>query len=141
MRKITIPAKGAGMAMMAAGGLMVGAAIAFHPAPSADATINHLVMDLDAHSPVQQAAAPANAVVINDFTFGPATLTVAAGTKVVWTNDDADPHTVVSETDPKLFKSPPLDTGETFAFTFDKPGTYRYFCSVHPHMQGTVVVQ
>jgi plastocyanin len=86
-------------------------------------------------------AAAGNQVVIDDFAFGPATLTVAVGTKVVWTNDDADPHTVTSEADPKLFKSPALDTGDTFAFTFDKPGTYRYFCSIHPHMQGIVVVQ
>jgi plastocyanin len=93
------------------------------------------------HLEPQPAAATANEVVINNFSFGPAALTVPVGTKVVWTNDDADPHTVTSETDPKLLKSPPLDTGESFAFTFDKPGTYRYFCSLHPHMRGTIVVQ
>jgi plastocyanin len=90
---------------------------------------------------LKKTKAAANEVVIDDFRFGPAELIVPVGTKVTWTNDDSDPHTVTSEADPKLLKSPPLDTGESFAFTFDKPGTYRYFCSVHPRMQGTVVVQ
>jgi plastocyanin len=87
------------------------------------------------------AAPPSDRVAIDNFSFGPGTLTVAPGTTVVWTNDDPDPHTIVSATDPKVLKSPPLDTGDSFSFTFDKPGTYRYFCSVHPRMQGTVVVQ
>jgi plastocyanin len=86
-------------------------------------------------------ATAANQVANDKFSFGPATLNVAVGTKVIWTNDDADPHTVTSATDPKLLKSPALDTGDSFAFTFDKPGTYRYFCSLHPHMQAIIVVQ
>jgi plastocyanin len=90
---------------------------------------------------VRQAKTAVNEVVIDDFRFGPAVLTVPVGTKVMWTNDDSDPHTVTSETDPKLLRSPPLDTGDSFAFTFDKPGAYRYFCSIHPRMQGTIVVQ
>jgi plastocyanin len=112
------------------------------PAPPAQAVMNHTMMDHAAEPPAAKSvAAAANQVVIDNFTFGPATLTVVVGTKVVWTNDDADPHTVTSETDPKLLKSPPLDSGDSFAFTFDKPGTYRYFCSLHPHMQGIIVVQ
>lgn len=87
------------------------------------------------------AAPPGNAVAIEDFAFGPATLTVPRGTTVTWTNRDDEPHTVMSADDPKLFKSPALDTGDSFAFTFDMAGTYKYFCSVHPHMQGIVVVQ
>jgi plastocyanin len=90
---------------------------------------------------VTEVAVAANEVVIDDFHFGPTELTVAVGTKVVWTNDDSDPHTVTSDADPKLLKSPPLDTGDSFAFTFDKPGTYRYFCSIHPRMQGTIIVR
>ena len=78
-------------------------------------------------------------VKIDNFSFGPATLTVAVGTTVTWTNRDDIPHTVVS-TD-KVFKSKVLDTDEKFSFTFDKPGTYPYFCSIHPKMTGTVVVQ
>lgn len=84
---------------------------------------------------------PANAVTIDNFAFGPAAITVAAGTKVTWTNRDDEPHTVVSADQPRPFKSGALDTGDSFSFTFDKPGTYRYFCSIHPHMTGTIVVQ
>jgi plastocyanin len=106
------------------------------------AAMGHAMMGHGASAPtVTKAVAAANEVVIDDFRFGPAALTVPVGTKVTWTNDDSDPHTVTSEADPKLLKSPPLDTGESFAFTFDKPGTYRYFCSIHPRMQGTIVVQ
>ena len=78
-------------------------------------------------------------VKIDNFSFGPQSITVPAGTKVTWKNRDDIPHTVVS-TD-HVFKSKVLDTDESFSFTFDKPGTYPYFCSVHPKMTGTVVVQ
>ncbi len=88
------------------------------------------------------AAADATAeVTIDNFTFTPAEITVAAGSRVTWVNRDDIPHTVTSADDPRLIKSPPLDTGDTFAFTFATPGTYRYFCSLHAHMQGTVVVR
>jgi plastocyanin len=89
------------------------------------------------------AVAPAepNAVNIDNFAFGPPSITVAAGTKVTWTNRDDEPHTVTSADDPKLFRSAALDTNDSFSFTFDKPGTYRYFCSIHPQMTGTVVVK
>ena len=89
-----------------------------------------------------QQAAPANAEVkIDNFSFAPATLTVAAGTTVMWTNRDDIPHTVVSTDDPKAFKSHVLDTDEKFYYTFTKAGTYSYFCSVHPKMTGTIVVK
>ena len=78
-------------------------------------------------------------VKIDNFNFGPATVTVLAGTTVTWTNRDDIPHTVVS--DDKVFKSKVLDTDEKFSYTFTKPGTYGYFCSVHPKMTGKVVVQ
>jgi plastocyanin len=80
-------------------------------------------------------------VKIDNFTFGPAALTVAVGTTVTWTNKDDIPHTVVSTDDPKAFKSKVLDTDEKFSFTFSKAGTYPYFCSIHPKMTGKVVVQ
>jgi plastocyanin len=79
------------------------------------------------------------AVKIDNFTFGPAALTVMVGTTITWTNRDDIPHTVVS-TD-KVFKSKVLDTDEKFSFTFSTPGTFPYFCSIHPKMTGTVVVQ
>ena len=86
-----------------------------------------------------QAPASSAEVKIDNFSFGPTTLTVAAGTTVTWTNRDDIPHTVVS--DDKVFKSKVLDTDEKFSFTFTKPGTYGYFCSIHPKMTGKVVVQ
>ena len=82
----------------------------------------------------------ANAEVkIDNFVFGPQTITVPVGTTVTWTNKDDIPHTVVS-TD-GVFKSKVRDTDETFSYTFSKAGTYPYFCSVHPKMTGKVVVQ
>ena len=78
-------------------------------------------------------------VKIDNFSFGPATLAIPAGTTVTWTNRDDIPHTVVSPD--KVFKSKVLDTDEKFSFTFAKPGEYTYFCSVHPKMTGKVVVK
>lgn len=78
-------------------------------------------------------------VKIDNFSFGPVAITVKAGTTVTWTNRDDIPHTVVS--DDKLFKSKVLDTDEKFSYTFSKPGTYPYFCSIHPKMTGKVIVQ
>jgi len=80
-----------------------------------------------------------NQVKIDNFSFTPAILTVSPGTTVTWTNSDDVPHTVVS--DDKLFKSKVLDTDERFSYTFTKPGTFPYFCSVHPKMTGQIVVR
>jgi plastocyanin len=91
-----------------------------------------------AANPPQAATAE---VKIDNFSFGPATLTVAPGTTVTWINRDDIPHTVVSTDDPKTFKSKVLDTDEKFSFTFTKAGTYPYFCSIHPKMTATVVVK
>jgi plastocyanin len=83
---------------------------------------------------------PASAEVkIDNFSFGPETLTVAVGATVTWTNRDDIPHTVVS-TD-GVFKSKVRDTDEKFSYTFAKAGTYPYYCSIHPKMTGKVVVQ
>jgi len=78
-------------------------------------------------------------VMAKEFMFAPAALTVAAGSTVTWTNRDDEPHTVVS--DSGLFRSAALDTNESFSFRFDKPGTYRYTCTIHPRMVGTIVVR
>jgi plastocyanin len=87
------------------------------------------------------ASASDPAVTIDNFTFSPATLTVARGSRVVWTNRDDIPHTVTSADEPRAMKSEPLDTGDTFSHVFATKGAFRYFCSLHPHMQGTIVVQ
>jgi amicyanin len=76
---------------------------------------------------------------IDQFTFLPQRITVKAGTTVTWINEDDVPHTIVSSS--KVFKSKALDTADKFSFTFTTPGTYDYFCSVHPHMTGAVVVE
>lgn len=87
----------------------------------------------------QEKPASTAEVKIDNFSFGPAAITVSVGTTVTWTNRDDIPHTVVS-TD-KVFKSKVLDTDEKFSFTFTKPGEYPYFCSIHPKMTGKVIVQ
>lgn len=86
-----------------------------------------------------QAQQAVSEVKIDNFSFSPAELTVAAGTTVTWTNHDDIPHTVASDT--KLFKSKVLDTDEKFSYTFTQPGTYAYFCSLHPKMTGKVIVR
>lgn len=86
------------------------------------------------------ARAATASVVIDDYAFEPMTLRIAAGTAVTWENRDSSPHNVVSNATPRAFRSRTMGTGESFTFTFGEPGTYGYFCSLHPHMQGVVVV-
>lgn len=86
------------------------------------------------------AAAGSRAVDIRNFAFVPAEITVPAGTRVVWTNRDDEAHVVVSTT--AAFKqSGALDTGDQYALVFDQPGSYPYFCAIHPMMRGLVIVQ
>jgi plastocyanin len=85
------------------------------------------------------APAPASAVQIGNFTFKAQVLTVRPGTTVTWTNADDIPHTVTSNTG--VFKSKVLDSGDKFSFTFAKAGQFGYFCSLHPHMTGTIIVK
>jgi len=101
-----------------------------------------------ANPPVQRAAvaaapnAPAMAapaVHIANFTFGPVLLKVRVGQTVTWTNDDDIPHTVTAND--HAFKSKVLDTGERFSFTFTRVGLFPYFCSLHPHMTGKIIVK
>jgi len=89
--------------------------------------------------PAASARAPETEVKIDNFAFAPQRIVVQAGTTVTWINADDAPHTVASST--KVFKSGALDTEDKFSFTFATPGTYDYFCSLHPHMTGTVVVE
>ncbi len=100
-----------------------------------------LVLAAFAGSPVFAADTTANtaAVKIDNFTFNPPVLTIKAGTAVTFTNSDDIPHTVVAED--KTFRSKTLDTDDTFTFTFTTPGHFAYFCSLHPHMTGTIVVE
>ncbi len=84
-------------------------------------------------------AQTANAVVMTNFSFSPMAMTVPVGTTVSWTNKDGEPHTVTSLEG--LFRSGALDTDESFKFKFTKPGVYKYLCSIHPRMTGTVTVK
>jgi plastocyanin len=84
-------------------------------------------------------AAVGSEVGIKDYAFVPKTLTVAVGTTVTWTNRDEEPHTVTSTAGD--FSSPGLDTDEAFSRKFTAPGTYTYFCALHPHMTATIIVK
>ena len=84
-------------------------------------------------------AASAVSVDIKDFTFAPVRLTVPVGATVTWTNHDEETHTVTSATG--AFRSAGLGNEESFSETFTDPGTYQYFCALHPHMKATVIVR
>ena len=86
-----------------------------------------------------QAHAAEAVIKISDFSFSPPLLTVPVGTTVTWVNEDGEPHLVVNGD--MLFKSHALDTGDKFSFTFSTPGKFQYFCAIHPHMVGAVVVE
>ncbi|HEY7064495.1 MAG TPA: cupredoxin family copper-binding protein [Chloroflexota bacterium] len=128
------------------------------PAPAATSPATHAAMSAAAHAsmladraqeraPERLAPSAAPAVVsadaavidIDAFQFSAPTLTVAAGTTVTWTNHDVEPHTVTAND--RAFGSAGLETDDTFAFLFDKPGTYAYHCALHPFMTGQIVVQ
>lgn len=81
------------------------------------------------------------AVDIKNYAYAPANLTVSVGDTVTWTNDDTAPHTVTVTNGPEKFNSPTLQQGQTYTFTFTKPGTYSYYCAVHPDMKAAVTVQ
>jgi plastocyanin len=82
-----------------------------------------------------------NQISIRSFKYIPDTLTVPAGTKVTWTNQDDMPHTVTSTVKPRTLHSEGLDTDDRFSFVFTEPGTYGYLCALHPQMTGRVIVE
>lgn len=106
----------------------------------------HAAMDMGHEKNSQKSASvdtkrASTEVVIDNFTFDPPKLTIAAGTKVTWINHDDVPHTATSSTKPRAFDSGTLDTDQKFSFVFTTPGTYDYFCAVHPKMTGQVIVK
>jgi Icc protein len=100
--------------------------------------VNHPIAITDVPLEAEAQTAGAQDVVVDNFSFAPATASVAVGATITWTNRDDVPHNIVS-TEQK-FKSPVLDTDERFVHRFDAPGTYTYFCSIHPKMTGQIVV-
>jgi plastocyanin len=99
-------------------GPMIGAMLAFGAVAAQDAT---------------------NVITIDNFTFSPKELTVAVGTTVKWVNHDDIPHTIVEKK--TTFRSKALDTDDSYSFTFTSAGTFDYFCGLHPHMVGQVIVK
>src|SRR5947209_8043631 len=104
------------------------------------------VLALGATGAIGQQLAAAKSVEIDivNFAFTPKALTVARGTAVTWDNTDAEPPNIVDVPDgakPRVFRSQAVDGGEKYTFTFNDPGTYKYICSIHPHMEGTIVVR
>lgn len=112
-------------------------------APASPAPTDPSTSSAPAASDAPTQAATANAVTINDFQFAPASLTVPKGAAVTWTNQEDSLHTVTAgtpETPSGLFDSGEIDTGVEFAFTFEAPGTYPFFCSRHDFMKGEITV-
>lgn len=115
-------------------------------APAAHASTATPMAGMPTPSPTPPGATPAPAVatdqvIISNFAFSPATITVKVGTTVTWTNHDQDAHTVSFRSGPEGKKtSQPMQMGDTYTFTFTKAGTVAYICSIHPYMHGTVEV-
>jgi plastocyanin len=100
--------------------------------------VNHPIAITDAPLEEEMHAASAHDVMLDNFSFTPAAAAVPVGTTVTWTNHDDIPHNIVSTA--HQFRSPVLDTDQQFSHRFDAPGTYDYFCSIHPKMTGRIVV-
>jgi plastocyanin len=94
-----------------------------------------------ATDPADESSGTVQEIVIDNFTFAPATVTIAPGTRVVWVNHDDVPHTATSTSKPKRFDTGTLDTDQKYAHVFTEPGTYNYFCAVHPKMTGQIIVK
>ena len=86
------------------------------------------------------AQAPPNGVIISDYEYQPGNITVKAGTKVTWTNEDTAQHTVTLEGEGEGPKSERFGKGQSYSYTFMKAGTYKYFCEPHPYMKASVEV-
>jgi plastocyanin len=130
---------GTGVMLILAGGVLKGMPIAHGGQQDAGGLRFVRVADVALEGGGQAAAADGTQVVVDNFSFAPATATVPVGTTVTWTNHDDIPHNVVSPE--QKFKSRVLDTNEVFSHTFDVAGTYKYYCSIHPRMTGQVVVR
>lgn len=112
--------------------LLVSCASSSSGTPASDTTASNMPSQAAAQSGTGTTAA----VSIENFSFSPATLTISAGTTVVWTNNDTAGHNIKSDS----FNSPMLSKGQTFEFKFDNKGTYEYSCGVHPSMKGEIIV-
>jgi plastocyanin len=131
---------GAALTLLLAAALAAcGSSSATAPAATSAATQAATSAATQAGTSAPSGATTQSAVTISDFAFSPATITVAAGTKVTWTNQDSSPHTIVSD-DGSTFKSERLANGASFSFTFTTAGTFAYHCGIHGSMTGKVIV-
>lgn len=92
------------------------------------------------HAPTPAAAA-SHTVQIENYAYSPSSITVNVGDTITWTNDDTAPHTVTTSSGPQSLSSPYLSKGQSWSFTFTEPGTYSYYCAVHPYMRAQVIVR
>jgi len=144
--RLALPVAGSALlVVVAACGATGTAAAPDGPAPATQAQTHAMPTQSAAGqgSPTQDGSPAQNggqtdSVAIRNFAFAPAMVTVPVGTTITWTNDDQDAHTVSATGG--AFKSAALNNGDTFRFTFSKPGRYDYLCSIHPFMTATVVV-
>lgn len=137
--RLALPVVGSALLVVVAACGATGTSAA--PPGTAPTTQTHVMPSQTAtgqDSPAQNSPAQADAVAIQNFAFAPATLTVPVGTTITWTNDDQDAHTVSASGG--AFRSAALNHGDTFRFTFTRPGRYDYLCTIHPFMTATVVV-
>ena len=102
-------------------------------------TVALVILLMPTHAKSEEAKSQSTEIKVDNFTFGPATLTVPVNSTVTWVNKDDIPHVIASNDG--LFKSKALDTDDKFSYTFTKAGTYAYYCTIHPKMQGKVVVE
>ncbi len=128
--------------LVGAAALALTACTASPPPPPAAAPPSMPAMSSMAAPPSSPVAAnaTANSVAIKDFAFAPAATTVKKGTTVTWTNSDQDAHTVTSTGSGGPLRSPTLQTGQSYSYTFTTPGTFEYLCTIHPFMTATVTV-
>ncbi|MER6123274.1 plastocyanin/azurin family copper-binding protein [Streptomyces sp. NPDC001795] len=125
------------------GATTTGAAAQPSTGPSAAGSAPTMTMPMPTSAGAQTpAGAPvaSDSVAIKNFAFAPASITVKVGTTVTWTNQDTDAHTVTSQNNAGPLNSQPMNTRQSFSYTFTTPGTYSYLCTIHPFMTATVTV-
>jgi plastocyanin len=126
------------LGLAACGGTDAATAPTTASSSSSSSSMTTMQMPAASAASVNTAPVATDTVAIQSFAFGPATVSIRPGTRVTWTQDDEDQHTVTA--DDGSFTSSPLVTGQTYTHTFTAPATYHYHCSIHPFMHGTVVV-
>ena len=137
--RLALPVAGSALlVVVAACGATGTAAAPDGPAPATQAQTHAMPAQSATGQGSPGQSSQSDAVAIRNFAFAPAMVTVPVGTTITWTNDDQDAHTVSATGG--AFKSAALNNGDTFRFTFSKPGRYDYLCSIHPFMTATVVV-